>query len=98
MNDTLFTLLAIAMLLTLVSLLVPAAERLRLAVTQLSFLGRQGASGLNVTVSVGVAMLGHGDDELAKTIERADRALYLAKERGRNRVEYIEEPRLSVVA
>ena len=35
MNDTLFTLLAIAMLLTLVSLLVPAAERLRLPHTLL---------------------------------------------------------------
>ena len=35
MNDTLFTLLAIAMLLTLVSLLVPAAERLRLPHTVL---------------------------------------------------------------
>jgi CPA1 family monovalent cation:H+ antiporter len=34
-NDTLFTLLAIAMLLTLVSLLVPAAERLRLPHTVL---------------------------------------------------------------
>ncbi len=42
-------------------------------------------SGLRATVSIGVAELGADDVEYAVWISHADRALYAAKERGRNR-------------
>jgi len=72
-----------------------AAERLRKAVLPLHFNGRSEI--FSVSVSVGMTMLARGDEELAQTMDRADRAMYLAKERGRNRVEFIEGPRLTVV-
>jgi diguanylate cyclase (GGDEF)-like protein len=40
-----------------------------------------------VTVSVGVAMLGSHNSNSAELVQRADEALYRAKEHGRNRVE-----------
>jgi diguanylate cyclase (GGDEF)-like protein len=42
-------------------------------------------STLNVTVSLGLAQL-QADDSLQSLIARADRALYHAKQSGRNRV------------
>lgn len=72
-----------------------AAERLRRIVLPLEFQGRDKV--FSVSVSVGMTMLARGDEELAQSMERADRAMYLAKERGRNRVESLEEPRLAVV-
>jgi diguanylate cyclase (GGDEF)-like protein len=73
-----------------------AAERLRSAVKHLDFSGE--SNSLKVTVSVGLAMVSKGDDDLGETMERADRALYLAKEAGRDRVEALEAPRPSAVA
>ena len=58
-----------------------AAERLRTAIEEHSF----GVAG-TVTVSFGVAVL-KKDDHMNAFINRADMALYNAKERGRNRVE-----------
>lgn len=55
------------------------AERLRLAIERAEWLNRK------ITVSVGVATLGFGQS-IPALIEEADRALYTAKERGRNRV------------
>jgi diguanylate cyclase (GGDEF)-like protein len=72
-----------------------AAERLRKAVLPLRFHGRDRV--FSVSVSVGMTMLARGDEELAQAMERADRAMYLAKERGRDCVECIEEPHLTVV-
>jgi diguanylate cyclase (GGDEF)-like protein len=40
-----------------------------------------------VTVSIGVAVASESDDDVRSLLERADRALYEAKRRGRNRVE-----------
>lgn len=58
------------------------AERLRAAVAAI-----EGAEGRPpVTISVGLATLREGES-LHSVLERADRALYQAKERGRNRVE-----------
>ena len=39
-----------------------------------------------ITLSVGIASLANATDALEALIERADRALYQAKETGRNRV------------
>lgn len=73
--------------------------RERLQMTELAF----GRDSVAVTASIGVAGLETGDAENifsgAALIERADRALYSAKHRGRNRVEYWDsqtfEPRPS---
>ncbi len=77
---------------TVLGAALQAAERLRLAVAQLKFAGANGVFG--VTVSIGVALVSPGDERLVQTQARADRALYQAKELGRDRVETLEEPRL----
>jgi diguanylate cyclase (GGDEF)-like protein len=61
------------------------AERVRQAVTAIPP-ERVGVEH-PVTVSIGVAVAGERDDDVQALIERADRALYLAKRRGRDRVE-----------
>jgi diguanylate cyclase (GGDEF)-like protein len=66
------------------------AEQLRRAIEDTELgggeLGEGGAQGVRVTVSIGVAELGH-DEPFAALYRRADEALYAAKIRGRNRVE-----------
>ncbi len=64
---------------------VQLAERVRTALAERSFLGREGAV-LHVTCSFGVAQLGPGMGERT-LFAVADRALYEAKRRGKNRVE-----------
>ena len=61
-----------------------AAERLRQAVE--SILVEVGGETIPFTVSIGVAML-HPEEPLDRLIARADSALYVAKNNGRNRVE-----------
>jgi len=41
---------------------------------------------LPITISIGVAVSRHRDDKADNLLERADRALYVAKHEGRNRV------------
>ncbi|TWB09577.1 diguanylate cyclase (GGDEF)-like protein [Rhizobium sp. ERR 1071] len=60
------------------------AERIRKTVADLRF-PTIGAD-LTVTTSVGIARAGHQGDTLSDLCREADRALYLAKARGRNRV------------
>ena len=62
------------------------AERLREAVEALTF--REGSADrtFEVTVSVGVAQLVAADQNGEDLVDRADKALYQAKRRGRNRV------------
>jgi len=67
------------------------AERLRDSVHRLD-LGDI-AEGLGVTISLGLAMLRAQDDGVHDVIDRADAALYRAKEAGRNRIAVeLEDP------
>lgn len=61
-----------------------AGERLRQIVVESIF--AKGSQPVRITISVGVASLHHGGENIDSLIERADRALYQAKEQGRNRV------------
>ncbi len=63
---------------------VRVAERIRHAVRDKPFLCSAGET--QVTLSLGVATLDPTEDSLERLIERADRALYQAKRRGRDRV------------
>ncbi|HQC78983.1 MAG TPA: sensor domain-containing diguanylate cyclase [Accumulibacter sp.] len=63
---------------------VGTAERLRQAVAARAFI--VGGCRLEITVSGGVAHPGSGDESWERVYARADRALYLAKKAGRNRV------------
>ncbi|MDE8346082.1 MAG: GGDEF domain-containing protein [Acidocella sp.] len=62
---------------------VPCVERLRAALVPAAF--GHIAPGLNVTISAGITNLHHGD-RLEAAIERADQAMYRAKQAGRDRV------------
>ncbi|MGE0036883.1 MAG: PleD family two-component system response regulator [Xanthobacteraceae bacterium] len=61
------------------------AERLRRRIASETFPIQQGAHGIEVTISIGIAALGR-DDTAASVLKRADQALYRAKRDGRNRV------------
>jgi two-component system cell cycle response regulator len=61
------------------------AERLRRRIASEPFLIQQGASSIEVTISIGLAALGR-DEDAAMLFKRADQALYRAKRDGRNRV------------
>ena len=61
------------------------AERIRLAVDDKVFHGDQESG--NVTVSVGIATQEGEDLSFKRLFKAADEALFLAKDRGRNRVE-----------
>ncbi len=63
---------------------VIAAERIRQAVEAMSVADSEGTK-IPVTVSIGLAAYRPGDDVEA-LVDRADRAMYLAKSAGRNRV------------
>ncbi len=56
------------------------AERIRMRIEELK------PKDLNISASIGVAQLHNGKEGFAKLIKRADDAMYLAKESGRNRV------------
>ncbi|MBN4061416.1 diguanylate cyclase [bacterium AH-315-G11] len=60
-----------------------AAEKLRLAIASEYFKEMNGKS---VTISIGLSALRDDDKELQSMVERADKALYHAKETGRNRI------------
>lgn len=63
------------------------AERIRSSVMALQIPQVQGAAHGVITVSAGVAMDAEGFRNEDFLIEKADRALYMAKQKGRNRVE-----------
>lgn len=61
------------------------AERLRLAVADATIQPGQGEAA-HFTVSIGVARLAPSDNSVDELLKRADKALYTAKNSGRNRV------------
>jgi diguanylate cyclase (GGDEF)-like protein len=66
--------------------ILPLAERIRTAIAELPFRGGPDSHRVQLTISVGVAGLPANAKTKSELIERADQALYLAKEEGRNRV------------
>ena len=62
------------------------AERLRRRVATEPFPIEQGKRPVEVTISIGIAVLEATDDNAASILKRADQALYRAKRDGRNRV------------
>lgn len=65
------------------------AERLRALVAGLVFETDRGT--LSVTISLGIALFTSDIPSLATLIDRADQAMYAAKQAGRNRVELYDE-------
>lgn len=66
---------------------IPICAALREAVAQVTFLEERGDTTTAVTCSQGIAGFPEHGNTAAELRERADHALYLAKERGRNRAE-----------
>jgi len=64
---------------------VVLANRLREAVSELRFPGKAGP--FAVTISIGISEPAFADIDILPALERADTALYMAKQNGRNRVE-----------
>lgn len=71
---------------------IAVAERLRALVESQPLIN--GQRPIPLTVSVGVSLCADGDTADA-ALQRADEAMYLAKERGRNRVEMLLKPVVS---
>jgi diguanylate cyclase (GGDEF)-like protein len=66
--------------------MLPLGERIRTAIAELPFRGASDSHRVQLTISIGVAGLPANAKSKSELIERADQALYLAKEEGRNRV------------
>lgn len=65
------------------------AERMRLRVAEMEYpFGKLQPIG-NVSVSIGISTFAKNIDTAEKVIAAADRALYLAKSRGKNRIDFI---------
>lgn len=62
------------------------AERLRSVVESYAFKLKSTGTSINITASLGIASNGHGIDTPEQLLKQADRALYEAKNSGRNRV------------
>ncbi len=64
-----------------------AGERLRRTIATTPFPGRESEDVTHVTVSIGVASYPEHADDVTTLVGSADNALYVAKRRGKNRVE-----------
>ena len=62
------------------------AERICFSIEKRAFHGPGDMPGIRVTMSIGASALHAEEDSLLELLTRADRALYTAKETGRNRV------------
>jgi diguanylate cyclase (GGDEF)-like protein len=67
---------------------IETAERLRILVAELTTAGGGREAAINLTISLGISSLQPGDS-LDGLIYRADNALYIAKQEGRNQVQFI---------
>jgi diguanylate cyclase (GGDEF)-like protein len=61
------------------------AERIRSSIEKRAFHWQGDTPGIRVTLSIGASALHAEEDSLLQLLTRADRALYTAKESGRNR-------------
>ena len=66
---------------------IEIAQEVRSTIESYATMGIETQAPLSVTASIGVAAIEQGATEPGKLIDQADRALYLAKDSGRNRVE-----------
>ncbi len=66
---------------------VMVSERLRKSIAGLEILN--GLQPVKFTVSIGVTYLQSSDDNFEQLLQRSDKALYIAKDKGRNRVEQL---------
>ena len=64
---------------------LPVAERMRQEVAAIR-LSSPGGTPIPLTISIGIAELRHYSEGLGELMARADKALYIAKQTGRNRV------------
>jgi len=65
---------------------LPVAERIRTTIAEYPFRGASDTHRVQLTISVGVAGLPANAKSKSELIKKADQALYLAKEEGRNRI------------
>ncbi|WP_282110940.1 GGDEF domain-containing protein [Shewanella algicola] len=63
------------------------AERIRAQIAQHPFYVSQTCKGINITISIGCSTLVEGDTSMNELFFRADKALYSAKNSGRNKVQ-----------
>jgi diguanylate cyclase (GGDEF)-like protein len=66
---------------------IEVAQEVRSTIESYATMGIETRTALTVTASLGVAALEQGATDPGKLVDQADRALYQAKESGRNRVE-----------
>lgn len=70
---------------------IEIAERMRESIEQLAGKGVRSVDGLRITSSFGVSLLSSKDQSLSDLIELADKALYVSKDSGRNKVSIYQE-------
>ncbi len=73
------------------------AERIRSQIDQSFFSNSQGQRHIKATISIGIAVYPNGSLSATQLLEKVDKALYLAKNRGRNRVCMVSDSQAEAV-
>ena len=68
---------------------IPIAEKIRKAVEDYPFPGEMRQPGGNLTISLGLAAFPGDASDMEELIRHADEALYMAKNKGKNRLEFL---------